>query len=216
MKPLTEHLQGAYMIRRDGKVIKVTIHPYANPDDIEETLYAGEWLYNNTLNNSIKSDFLSLVHFWIEKDFNGSYDDCFNYFSNRKYKIISLDFLIKNKDLILNSLTSKGSSLLDIINNGLNQEFLRARYGGYLDSAYGSREMVFRVSSNNFNWFNIIYEFVYNNRNNIDCVTISKDPESTGIDYYFYKVGRETINKLDIDDFIMLPGNPIVEELSIG
>lgn len=216
MKTLTEHLQGAYMIRNDGKSIKVTIHPYANPDDIEETLYAGEWLYNNTLSNSVKDDFLSLVHFWIEKDFNGSYNDCFDYVSNRKYKIVSLDFLNRNKDKILSSSTSKGSSLLDVINDSLNQEFLRARYGGYLDSTSGSREMVFRVSSNNFNWFNIIYEFVYNNRNSISCVTISKDPESTGIDDYFYKVGREVINKLDIDDFIMLPGNPIVEELSIG
>ena len=216
MKTLTEHLQGAYMIRSDGKVIKVTVHPYANPDDIEETLYAGEWLYKNTLFNSVANDFLSLVHFWIETDFDGSFDDCFDYVSNRKYKIISLDFLNRNKDKILSSSTSKGSSLLDAINDSLNQEFLRARYGGYLDSTSGSREMVFRVSSKNFNWFNIIYEFVYNNRNSISCVTISKDPESTGIDNYFYKVGREVIDKLDIDDFIMLPGNPIVEELNIG
>lgn len=216
MKPLTEHLQGAYMIRSDGKAIKVTVHPYANPDDIEETIYAGEWLYNNTLFNSVANDFLSLLHFWIETDFGGSFDDCFDYVSNRKYKIVSLDFLNRNKDKILSSSISKGSSLLDAINDSLNQEFLRARYGGYLDSTSGSREMVFRVSSNNFNWFNIIYEFVYNNRNSISCVTISKDPESTGIDDYFYKVGREVINKLDIDDFIMLPGNPIVEELNIG
>lgn len=216
MKTLVEHLQGAYMIRNDGKAIKVTVHPYANPDDVEETLYAGEWLYNNTLNNSIKDDFLSLVHFWIDKDFNGSFDDCFDYVSNRKYKIISLDFLIRNKDKILSSSISKGSSLLDIINDGLNQEFLRARYGGYLDSTSGSREMVFRVSSKNFNWFDIIFNFVYNNRSNISQVTISKDPESTGIDNYFYKVGRVEINRLDIDDFIMLPGNPIVEELTIG
>lgn len=216
MKTLVEHLQGAYMIRNDGKSIKVMVHPYANPDDMEETLYAGEWLYNNTLNNSIKDDFLSLVHFWIETDFNGSFDECFNYVSNRKYKIITLDFLNRNKDKILNSSTSKGSSLLDIINDGLNQEFLRARYGGYLDSSSGSREMVFRVSSKNFNWFDIIFNFVYNNRSNISQVTISKDPESTGIDNYFYKVGRVEINRLDIDEFIMLPGNPIVEELTIG
>ena len=33
-------MYSAYMIRNDGKEIPVKVHPYGNPDNYEETLYA--------------------------------------------------------------------------------------------------------------------------------------------------------------------------------
>ena len=95
----------------------------------------------------------------------------------------------------------------------LNQEFLRARYGGMYNTVVGSREMVFRVSSMGFNWFNIIWNFVENNKSKIDCVTICADEESTGREAYYYNHNGTIFYRTPVDEFIMLSGNPIVEKL---
>ena len=50
-------MYNAYMIRNDGKEIPVKVHPYGNPEVIEETLYASQWLYQNTKNQKVQEAF---------------------------------------------------------------------------------------------------------------------------------------------------------------
>ena len=71
--------------------------------------------------------------------------------------------------------------------------------------------MYFRVSSVGFNWFNIIWQFVYDHRNVIDYVTIVKDEESTGYKDYYYSHGDTVYNHLPTKDFIEQSGNPYIE-----
>ena len=54
-------MANAWMIRYDGKEIPVTVHIYGSTEDVEETLYASEWLYNNTTDSSVKEQIRSLV-----------------------------------------------------------------------------------------------------------------------------------------------------------
>lgn len=41
----------AWMLRRDGEAFPVIQHLYGSLDCVEETLYAGEWLYRHTCGN---------------------------------------------------------------------------------------------------------------------------------------------------------------------
>lgn len=206
------------MIRNDGRAIPVTQHIYGS-DDIYETLAAAEWLYKNTKNNTTKNlvlDFIVLYGRTLGND--DIVQQILNDIKSKPFKFLSIDFIKNISDLLeaeyITNITSDIDDLASLINYELNQEFLRARYGGMYNTASNSREMVFRISSIGFNWFNIIYEFVYNNKSLIDSVTIVRDEESTGISDYYYKHGNKIFNKLPIDEFITINGNPIVEKFS--
>ena len=66
------------------------------------------------------------------------------------------------------------------VTQSINQQFCRVRFGGRYDSDAGNNEIWFRISSVNFNWLNIIYEFVAESRrkSGIDTVSICRDAES--------------------------------------
>ena len=71
-------------------------------------------------------------------------------------------------------------SLNEDLNLELNQEFLRARYGGLYDTDPASREMFFRISSAVFDWYPIIRDFVEKADFFIESVTIVRDAEGAG------------------------------------
>ena len=93
----------------------------------------------------------------------------------------------------------------------LNQEFLRARYGGMYDTSAGDRAMYFRISSTGFDWFPIIWAFVYDNRRQIDSVTVVKDPEATGVDNRYLVHGGTKIDRVPTEEFINLSGRPVFD-----
>lgn len=208
----------AWMIRRDGNAYEVVQHPYGS-DEVEETLYASEWLYMHTSNKTTQKTIIEFISAWADtlSTSTNRYATINERINSLRYRIFTQKFIdgIKTK---INSCFVKSTvnELNDEVNNKLNQEFLRARYGGYYNrSRTQSTDMTFRISSTGFNWFNIIYEFVYNNRNIIDYVTIVKDEESTGIVDYFYSHKGYEFNRMPIDDFITLTGNPITEGLKV-
>ena len=215
----------AFMIRNDGTIFPVKVHYYGNPsvEDAEETIYASEWLFNHTNHSSTKQIILEFLHSWIyvlcdEKVLDASESELLTMFydeiDDRNYKFLTKDFVQTNIKQIKNAKIfydiDSFSNLNRLINEELNQEFLRARYGGMYDSSTGSREMVFRISSANFNWFDIIWNFVYNNKNFIDTVTIVSDYESTGRKQYYKEKGI-VFNQVPINDFLTLSGNPVFE-----
>lgn len=51
----------AWMVRRDGKAIPCVQHIYADSSELDETLYAAEWLYQNTMDKETKSLCISLI-----------------------------------------------------------------------------------------------------------------------------------------------------------
>lgn len=208
----------AWMIRRDGNAYEVVQHLYGS-DEIEETMYASEWLYMHTSNRTTQETIIEFIAAWADtlSTSTNRYDTINKHINNLKYRVFTQKFIDEIKPKI-NSCFVKSTvnELNDEVNNKLNQEFLRARYGGdYNRSIAQSTDMTFRISSTGFNWFDIIYEFVYNNKRLIDYVTITKDEESTGISDYFYSHKGYTFNRMPVDEFITISGNPVAESLEV-
>ena len=220
----------AYMIRNDGKEFPITIHVYGNRDvrDVEETLFASEWLYSHTNSQETKDLVIEFLSAWVFEAVpfkNGVFEDVKKYLQDywSGVKVISLQFLKsvskKIDDFMANSDVGDLEELNEKVNDALNNEFLRARNGGMYDTVGDNvGEMYFRVSSTNgFNWFDIIWNFVYKHSNSIKAVTICKDTEALGLseDYYYSHNGK-VFNDMPVDDFLMMKGNPIVEKLIIS
>lgn len=210
----------AFMIRNDGTIFNVTVHPYGNEDVnfVEETLAASEWLYNHTKSNNTKELVMSFIKTWalsLEYSFEPTImGKIIVEIKNKPYKFLTQNFVELHREELENANVFDDLPVINkLVCMELNQEFLRARYGGMYNTVVGSREMVFRVSSMGFNWFNIIWNFVENNKSKIDCVTICADEESTGREAYYYNHNGTIFYRTPVDEFIMLSGNPIIERL---
>jgi len=217
-------MEKAYMIRNDGKAIPVTQHLYGNMDEVTETLFAGEWLYNNTNNSETKKAFINLVACYARfyeglEDAQTLISDLCDVIGTYPYVYLTAGFVQAHSGEIeaaFDACASGGRSDIQVYSreviNELNQEFLRARYGGLYNTDKSSREMVFRVSSSGFNWYDIIWTFVYENKNLISSVTIVRDEESTGMSNEFYRAKDGSLyNQMPVDDFLTESGNPVIE-----
>lgn len=199
-----------YMIRNDGKVFTCGVmHPYVATDiyrtPIDNILYLFNddfksllWFYTNTAKVETKKAIEILVSAVI-LDFS-------SIFGLSQCNIDKIKNMI-NFDLVSAHITQEQMiSLYVNLNSLCNQEFLRARtsnmlYGGSNNSIY------FRISSVNFNWFDIIWDFVNKHKMFISDVTIVKDSRTFGGKYDIYK----KFNHIPIGTFLTLSGNPIVE-----
>ena len=206
-KWITEELKKAtpYMLRNDGDLIECSpLHPYIRykTETVKECLdkiYVDrfrslKFLYENTQSNTTAENVRFFVNYLIEK---GMVDK-----SNKgSFDIDEETYLLRDGEV---------DSVLDSINRDLNQEFLRVRTS---DMLYGNKNngIYFRVSSVKFNWFDLIWKLVYTYRNFISDVTIVKDTATFGGKFNPYMVGGKVIERLPIDEFIHLPGNPIIE-----
>lgn len=215
---LTESMDNAYMIRNDGTAFRMGQHVYGSYEEIEETLYAAEWLYKHTNHKTTKQTIINFIASWGAQQYPemSVVDSILNVIETRPYKFLNAEFIEEIRDELDNSVLYKDIDSLNIIvADELNQEFLRARYGGMYNTTAGSREMVFRVSSVGYDWYNIIFTFVYDRKSRIDFVTIVKDEESTGFNDAYYHRG-EPIFRMPIDDFILMRGTPVIEACSIN
>ena len=73
------------------------------------------------------------------------------------------------------------------VKTALNQEFLRARYGGLYHTIKGSRDMYFRVPSIDFDWYPVIRTFAEAHIKQIDSITVVRDDKSIGAKDYSYQ-----------------------------
>lgn len=209
-----------YMLRRDGKLFECGVrHPYIRqtergyvpPEDLPDNLC------EITIDKAIKRGFNSIL--WLyqhtaDPDTKQDIGELFKALVNA----VELDNSIKNKilDIIDDNYKNFNYTLQGIvamifkINDELNDEFLRVRmsspyWGGEGNSIY------FRVSSTGFNWFPIIWKVVYSNRQLIGSVNIVTDIIALSQEKYYSHNGS-IIKDMPIDEFLTLPGNPIVEK----
>ena len=214
-------MDNAYMIRSDGKEFPVTVHLYGAKDDVEETLFAAEWLYDHTQFQSVKKlieKFVAAFAIYLDPDIKKEnlvqeiVPTLLYQMNHIGYRVLSPEFI---KRPPLETIDLKSLPFIQTLNQmvitELNQEFLRARYGGMYDSDSPGGEMYFRVSSVGFNWFPIIWNFVYKYRSQISSVTIVKDPESTGLSGYYYKIDGEAVDNMPTEKFITVSGNPVID-----
>lgn len=205
------------MLRNDGKVFDVLVHPYGS-DDYEETLAAAEWLFNHTRYAEVKDLIVKFITTWVYDvcDFNepSVEEQIQKEISKRPYSFLTTDFIHSIKDDLEDvDLNEDVDELNKAINSALNQEFTRVRAGGEVNSTASLGELYFRISSEGFNWFNIIWQFVYDRQRTIDTVTIKRDEEATGRSDY-YKHGNKVFDKMPVEEFIMLKGRPVVENMN--
>ena len=216
---LTEAAQTkAWMLRRDGKAFEVTIHPYGNPDDYEETLWASEWLYGHTANPETKDLIVRFITTWV-------FDECKfeeatvveqldKEITDRPYMFLSSNFAHSIADQLEDVDLNEDVETLNLaVNSALNNEFTRVRAGGEVNSDASLGELYFRISSTGYNWFDIIWNFVYNRQRSIDTVTIKRDEEATGESTY-YRHGNKIFDKMPVEEFIMMKGRPVVESMN--
>ena len=227
---------GVYMIRKNGEIIDcgdLGFHPYINghADKLEiweefedffvnypEQIY---WIIKYA-SDSIKEKLKNLMQlvatylYLCEKD--DSLEKLFEYGTDSSVAldiISNFDIMPDTKEKEINGpiIYKKIIELYEEVNDEFNNEFLRLRMGGLL---YQERDgsAYFRVSSNGFNWFNVIWKTVFDNKGVISDVTIVKDFQSGKTfrtdDYYIAK-GKK-INRMPTEEFLTLPGNPIVED----
>lgn len=179
------------MIRSDGKAIPCIQHIYANTADVEETLYAAEWLYANTRHRETRRLVLETIAAWASTI---SYDEpikgALDTITDRPYRFLSREFIEGNAAGIasIQAVELHLPSLCEEVAAELNQEFLRTRYGGMYHTKPDSQELFFRISSIGLDWDGIIREFVVSAPAPIETVSVVRDEESTGIrEGYYYR-----------------------------
>lgn len=205
----------AWMLRKDGKAIQVPVHAYGDEEDSEYILMNSEWLYNNTSSNETKSDVINLLAAYAVNNDCIDVSTFANYIIEHDYLQIKVKFLEKiynNLEKAIDFIISNKNYNEEYFNkkviNDLNQEFCRVRAGGVYDSDGSLGDLYFRTSSSNFNWFDVIWEFVYNlyKQHKVETVTIVRDKESTGEDKVYY-------NRMPVKEFITLSGHPYIESI---
>lgn len=221
-----------YMVRNDGRVFECeSIHPYIiyEPEDDLELMVSGiasnpeqlVWFYKNTLQKDTKEriircvQYLANILFFVDTH---KRDDLSWLGELNDIKDLMDTFHIQPKEIteVTYSTLDTLEELFKELNNLTNQEFLRVRTGGeYWEE--GSEEIFFRISSVDFNWFGIIWQLVYDNRNRITNVTIESDRQSGRKEGLFvYVINGKAINHMPVEEFLTLEGNPVVESSKVA
>ena len=183
-------LDTPYMLRRDGEIISckdILMHPYIEvlPARAKDKGAAYKFL----LNNGALADY----QWFLEHSQNAGIKPLL-------------------KSLITQTInTSELDTILNKLRYETNQEFCRVRTSGKFLGNRSNKEIYFRISSaGTFNWFNLIWQVVYDNKNILSHVTVCTDEKSLGCDK-FYTYRGIALNHLPVEEFITLPGNPVVE-----
>ncbi|WP_444658329.1 hypothetical protein ACRQV7_12090 [Caproiciproducens sp. R2] len=174
----------AWMIRNDGKAFPCPQYICANPENMGETLLAAEWLYANTRHEESQQLALETIAAWIT---SVSVDG--DVISNAPDSLfqkpdcpLSQEFVKAHAEEIKAIPTEKLdlAALCGEVAAELNQEFLRARYGGMYHTDASTKEMFFRIFSAGFDWYRIMYDFITAANFPIEFIIIVRGEESTG------------------------------------
>lgn len=178
----------AWMIRRDGEAFPCLQHLYGSAQDVEETLYAAEWLYHHTSSTEARQLVLHLI-----AAYGASLNSHRNAVRNlvidikrKPYVFLTHSFVLEIADKLHFPISDSEESMNRRVMERLNEEFLRARLGGLYHTVPGCRDMYFRISSHGFDWSAVITRFLQTHASEIDTVTVVRDEESTG-DSRFYR-----------------------------
>lgn len=183
----------AWMLRRDGKAFPCECHYYGSMEDIEETLYAAEWLYKATESEKTRRKILELVAAYGASlsSHRNLVRSLLRAIKEKPYVFLSYAFVQNHADKLTIVAPEKLYELNADVIHRLNNEFLRVRLGGMYDTEPGNRNLYFRVSGDNFDWIPVIVNFARSHTNDADTITVLWDQESTGHnDFLIDQYGR--------------------------
>ena len=175
----------AWMVRTDGTAFACDCHIYGAHDNIEETLYAAQWLYKHTANEKTKELCLRLF-----KTYGVSLSEHRNCvrsilikIKEMPYRFLDYRFIYDLSAEIQNAPVGILPSLNEQIISTLNNEFMRVRYGGMYDSVDGNRDLYFRLSNDGLltpEWSKVIRQIIKEHKDKISEIIVVSDKESTG------------------------------------
>lgn len=188
----------AWMLRQDGEAFPVIQHLYGSLECVEETLYAGEWLYKHTSIPTTQQLVLKLVAAYGKSlhPQGDVVDNLRQSIQEKPYIFLTLDFVGK---MVAQLPVAKPSSLERLnrqVTEKLNQEFLRCRLGGPYNTTPGCRDMYFRVSNPAFDWEPAIRRFLETHRDEMETVTVVWDEESTDRKGFFFHPSGKPMNRI--------------------
>lgn len=210
MKPTTP-----YMLRRDGKLLECgSIHPYINYDIYKPGKESLEfllnerpeflrWFYKNTSSpetkeaiNDLATMSLASTDLQLTDEARELLESNYDIREDVNGEKVSLDILL---------------SVFNNLNDITNQEFCRVRTS-HIKAPYGMNgDTYFRISSEGFNWYPLIYNIVSQNESFVESITITNDTQALGGRLEFYKHKGMIIHHMQADTFLTLSGNPLIE-----
>ena len=188
----------AWMLRQDGEAFPVIQHLYGSLECVEETLYAGEWLYKHTRISATQQLVLKLVAAYGKSlhPQGDVVDNLRQSIQEKPYIFLTLDFVGKMVAQLPMADPSSLERLNRQVTEKLNQEFLRCRLGGLYNTTPSCRDMYFRISNSDFNWEPAIRRFLETHRDEMETVTVVWDEESTGRKGFFFHPSGKPMNRI--------------------
>ena len=119
------------------------------------------------------------------------------------------------KDAVVDFRKNKTINNLNKLNELVNNEFCKVRTSNH-KYAYRSNdgEIYFRLcNTDNFNWYDVIWDVVALEKDYIKTVTIMYDFETFGKQYKYCSVKGKEIKHMPVDEFLTMQGNPVLEGL---
>ena len=216
---LDEALQvgSAYMLKNTGELIKCDlVHPYLkadhqsnNYDSIRELFLVHPddliWFYRYVEDEDTKTLIKQLIK---SVKANAEY---YGIWYSEIFDDLEKSIDLNNTPAIDNS--NDIEVLFELANQKVNQDFCRVRTSNVITSGT-SRDTYFRIGSHGFNWFDLIWNLVYENRKWISSVTIIGDKQSRG-ESFVYSHNGEKIEEMETDDFINISGRPVFEKFDL-
>ena len=94
-----------------------------------------------------------------------------------------------------------------------NNEFCKVRTSNHKYNYGGDNgEIYFRLcNTDNFNWYDIIWNVVFQFRNGIQNVTIMRDYDTFGKQFDYCNIKGTPIKHIPVDEFLTMKGNPVLE-----
>lgn len=208
--------QTPYMLRNDGKLFEVKpIHPYIWYDIyspargeikllINHNLDYLKWFYDHTGKQATKENIDLLASMIVA---NRIYFDITDEAIERLHQYFSIASEANCDQRTIEELFTQ-------VNDDTNQEFLRIRTSHMKVSIGDSGRVYFRISSAEFDWFDLIWQLVHDNQNFVTNVSICTDTQARGGRPYWYIHNGQKIFEMPTEEFLTLSGNPILERES--
>ena len=204
----------AWMIRNDGKAFPIDHHIYADPQDPDDILRVAEWLHKHSEDERIHLPIIRLFTMWAldQGRDKPAVETLLEYASENDGFFASAGYIKEIGDQIsfmedrikCQAVDEEINDYYALVLAELNQNFLRARYGGMYETEKGCKDMIFRISSGGFDWYPIIRRFVSKHERMIETVSIVRDAESTGMKNRPYPAmdGKCVYDKMPLEDFL--------------
>lgn len=220
----------AWELRTDGSAFSVEEHIYGNADDKnfdDDSVLASFIILTNSGNistaNYIIDIWLALRFIRVTNYIKYSISELIDlavidYASNLSYHLSKPQYLKIHNDQnnytvetlidFINAVNRDMTTIHTQIADAFNQQFCQVRYGGLYIGTLGNPNLCFKISSSEFNWADIIYDFTssFSRTRRVDdisiCRNIDVDGGAMGDELYYVAGDGTPYNQMPLDEYL--------------